>query len=413
MEVGRACARLVDSAGSKSTWKLTDQYLSAGCSDDLGANMRFRWLKAGDIQLAGWSPDTLFDFLGHTGWGTQFVILEDSNTTDSTTSRDTSWFSVSNAQVVLSGPTYITDKTSKLYEADGHLGKWFERYDDGPQWYPATAYEDSMMTRIWPWGVYTVDLRQHKLALGILQRGRLFIEVCSGSECEGDPSPPVASAASGGGEGWELFGAGPWIGWGGTGLPRALRLYDLWGMPDRAVNPFVDVGWFAGEGGRMEDPQSGWQLDWTPQAFPDDGVRAFAFRVSGDRGRPYVFSMAVDPDLGPDGADDVASYDAQRGMVVVADGDRAVGLLLRAGARNALVSAQEYGVGRWAPTIPASAWAAQRDAGIHLRGTPRDVQLVLSAAETTGPAAWLFVAIRGVSPAAIRASADEVLRALR
>jgi len=37
----------------------------------------------------------------------------------------------------------------------------------------------------------------------------------------------------------------------------------------------------------------------------------------------------------------------------------------------------------------------------------------LVAAETTGPAAWWFVVIRGASRAALQATADEVLRALR
>jgi hypothetical protein len=140
----------------------------------------------------------------------------------------------------------------------------------------------------------------------------------------------------------------------------------------------------------------------------------------GGQSLPYtVFTDSVEPPnqcgdlLGPDGANDVASYETDRGLVVVADGDRAIGFLLRAGARNALASVQEYGVGRWAPTIPASAWTAQREAGVHLRGAPRDVQLVLSAAETTGPATWRFVVIRGASPTAVRATADEVLRAVR
>jgi hypothetical protein len=47
-----------------------------------------------------------------------------------------------------------------------------------------------------------------------------------------------------------------------------------------------------------------------------------------------------------------------------------------------------------------------------VRGTPRDVQLVLSAAETTGAGRWVFVVIRGGSRAEVEATADVVLGAL-
>jgi hypothetical protein len=163
----------------------------------------------------------------------------------------------------------------------------------------------------------------------------------------------------------------------------------------------------------VSDAATGWQVGWAPRDLGLADVRAFDFTVAGGGAQPYVFGLAVDPDLGPNGGDDVASYDAGRGLVLVADGSRAVGFLLRGAAGNALRSVQEYGVGRWAPVTLETAWTAQRAAGVQLVGTPRDVQLVLSASETAGAGRWLLVLLRGDSPAAVRGTADAVLRGVR
>jgi hypothetical protein len=412
--LGTACARRAEPTSYVNTLQQADQYLSAGCSE-LGTNKRFRWYTAGDVPLTSWSSDTLFDFLGHTSTGGQIVILKDSNTTTHATTKDTLAFTVSSGQIVPEGPTFITDKQQKAYVAKSagyvYAMQWFERYDDGPQWYEATAYEQDTLKRIWPWGEYTVDLRAHKYT-GVLWRGRLFIEVCS-PDCGGGAAPAALQAAAGGPAGaWGLFGAGPWIGWGSPDLGRTLRLYDLWGMHDRA-SPFTDVGWFTGPGGTVADAETGWQVTWAPRDLEMSEVRAVDLTVTNTRSRAHVFSMAVDPDLGSRGGDDVASYDPQRDLVLVADAEGALGLLLRRGSANALTAVEEYGVGRWAPTISLDAWAAQRSAGVHLRGTPGDVQLVLSAAETSGSATWTFVVLRGTSVEAVRDRADTVLRALR
>jgi hypothetical protein len=97
----------------------------------------------------------------------------------------------------------------------------------------------------------------------------------------------------------------------------------------------------------------------------------------------------------------------------VADGSQAVGFLLRRGGENAIASLQEYGVGRWAPATETAAWSAQPETGVRLVGRPRDVQLVLSAPETMGAGHWVFVLIRGESPARVRATADAVLGVVR
>lgn len=404
-----ACAR-AEAAGYLSTWKVADQYLSAGCSS-LGPSIRYRWQPYAGAPWTAWTPDTLYDFPGHAQTGSRVVVLQTKDLTTQQTANDTLPFAVSSGQVVLNGPTYITDKTSKHYWASsGHSGQWFERYDDGTHWYPATAYDTTAMNRIWPMGEYTVDLRQHKVSGGVLHRGRLLIEICSSPGC--GPAAPITTEATvvaqAGGD-WGLFGVGPWIGWGGSATRNVMRLYDLWGMPDR-VSPFGETAWLDGTGGRFADAETGWEVVWARRDLTLADVQAFEFSVAGVGARPYVFGFAVDPDLGPNPADDVASWDPVRGLLTVADGSRAVGFLLRNAAGNALRSVQEYGVGRFAPTTADYAWAAQRRPGVQLVGTPRDVQLVLSAGETSEAATWLLVAIRGASPQSVRTTADEVIR---
>jgi hypothetical protein len=390
-----------------------DQYLSAACSS-VGPTYRYRWQPYAGAPWTAWTADTLYDFPGHTQAGSRTVTLQVKDTATQQTSTDTLTFAVSSGQVVLNGPTFITDKTSKYYWAsNGHSGQWFERYDDGLQWFPATAYEYVGMTRIWPMGEYTVDLRQHKVSAGVLHRGRLFIEVCSSPGCgPAAPVAPAASVATQVGDDWGLFGAGPWIGWGSSATPNVVRLYDLWGMPDR-VSPFGETAWFDGTSGRFADAETGWEVVWARRDLTLADVRAFEFSVAGAEARAYVFGFAVDPDLGPNAADDVASWDPVRGLLMVADGSRAVGFMLRNAAGNALRSVQEYGVGHFAPTTADYAWAAQRRPGVRLLGTPRDVQLVLSAGEASEPATWLLVAIRGATPESVRTTADEVMRLTR
>jgi hypothetical protein len=167
--------------------------------------------------------------------------------------------------------------------------------------------------------------------------------------------------------------------------------------------------WIDGDGGRFDDFPTGWSVEWIPEEALSTDARSIRFTVSGTAAS-YVFGMALDPDLGPDGSDDVVSWDASRGLVLVVDRHEAVGFLLRDGAgRDAIASVQEYGVGRWAPTVPDAAWAAQRVGGAWLVGSPRDVQLVLSAHPTSGARTWRFIVIRGSSVRAVLATADALL----
>jgi hypothetical protein len=247
---------------------------------------------------------------------------------------------------------------------------------------------------------------------GVRHRGRRHVIVCSVPECEGPNAPPARGAEIEATADWGLFGAGPWLSWGSDDEARVLRFYDLWGNPERE-SAFSDASWIEGPGGQLTDPATGWGLTWTPRDLGLADARGFDFTASGPSGQSYVFGLAVDPDLGPNGGDDVASYDSGRGLVLVADASRAVGFLLRSASGNALRSVQEYGVGRSAPVTGETAWTAQREAGVRLVGTPRDVQLVLSASGTSSSGHWLFALLRGNTSASVRATADAVLRAVR
>lgn len=137
------------------------------------------------------------------------------------------------------------------------------------------------------------------------------------------------------------------------------------------------------------------------------------FDVPPEGGPPLVFGLALDPDLGPDAADDATGYDAGRGLAYVYDGERAIGFLLRdATGADALVSVQQFGLRRHAPSLPREAWAAQREPGVHLLRGVSDVQLVLSAAQRRQAGDWTFVILRAADVATLRSRADAVLAAL-
>jgi hypothetical protein len=244
--LGTACARLAEPTGDHLTWLHADQYVSAGCSQ-LGSNKRFRWYDSADVELTDdWTTDTLFDFEGHFHTGPQLVILKDSNTTTHATSRDTVHFTVYNHQLNFDGESYVTRKGNYLYVAwaddTTHHGYWFERYADGPQWYPATATKQDSLYRTWPAGDYTVDLRQH-LNTGVLHRRRLVVDVCTVPGCSAPPAPPVAlSPGTAAAADWGLFGAGPWLGWGAADLRQHRAVLRPLGHARPGELPFADVG---------------------------------------------------------------------------------------------------------------------------------------------------------------------------
>lgn len=316
---------------------------------------------------------------------------------------------VQSGQVMLDGPTFITDKAAQLYTSNT-TARWFERYNPAWTWYQATATPQPTFTRIWPAGDYTVELRQDTTVSGVLRRGRLHITVCH-DECGEAAAPAIVAAAGATSDvDWELFGGGPWISWGTASAPRGVRFYDLWGAHD--APGFSATSWVDDSAAAEAVPGTAWRVDRVRRDLSLAAARAIDFTVTAPTTATYVFGLAVDPDLGADPADDVGGYDRTRGLTYVTDASGAVGFLLRTGGDDALVSLQEYGVGRWAPRLATEIWAAQRTRGVNLVRQPRDVQLVLSADARTGSATFTVVLLRAANLAALQALADESLTRL-
>ena len=392
------------SSGITHVWQLTDQYLNASCSSR-GPSIAYRWQTEPGGPWSPYSSDTIYDFAGHAATGTRTATLEVRNTATSQSGFHTRNINVVSGTVTLDGPTDILDKQVKVYTSSIN-GQWFERYNPALPWFAATAYYQTSMTRIWPGGNYTVELRQQDSTTNLVKRGRLHITVCNEPGCGPEliTSYPTSSSATTD-ERWSIFGGGPWISWGAVGARQAERFYDLLGAHDGAT-AFANETWVTAAAGDI--PQ---RLNWNELALAVPGAKAF--RLTINNALPSrVFGIALDPDLGANLVDDVSGYDATRGLVYVADADRAVGFMLLSSGQNALASVQQYGVGRWAPTTPAAAWAAQRQQGIHLLPGPRDVQFVLSAGETTGTVTYTLVMLRATNVRELRRLADEAAAAV-
>jgi hypothetical protein len=393
-----------------TTWRTTDQYLKSSCSTR-GPEIRYRWQFTAGGPWTPYSPDTLYDFSGHTGTGPLQVTLGVLNTSTGQTSTSPRTVTVQSGQVGLNGPIYVTDKGTKLYSSN-ISGQWFERYNPDLRWYPATAYYQTSMTRIWPAGDYTVELRQQDSTLSLVRRGRLHITRCHSNPTPCQPLAPPAFAASDPRDtSMGIFGAGPWITWGSSGEPQMTRFYDLAGAHDLA-NPFSD-GSLSTDSGTLRSVIPGRDLSWRHLNLGLPGVRAVTFDLSGfSSNSPLAFGLAVDPDLGTDPAGDQSGFDPALGLVYVSDDTRIVGFLVRSASENALVSVQQYGVGRWSPATPDAAWSAQRAAGARLMAGKRDVQLLLSAAATGTPARYTWVTVSGLTLTDVRAKAEAALVAL-
>ena len=395
-----------------TTWLYTDQVLNAACSTR-GASIQYRWQFDAGGPWTPYSADTLYDyFAGHSAQGTHEVTVEALNTTTQASSSTIYPFSVSASRIVLAGRTYVTDKANNLYTSNYTL-VWREKFDHDTQWWPATSEPRTWMNRIWYAGVYTVDLRQQDSTPSFLRRGRLHITVCnppSSCEPENTPAIPLAPAASSVLDEWGLFGAGPWLSW-GTG--NAVRFYDLIGAHD-VPNRFADIGWLDGPDGQASPTGAGSYLSSTRRPLQTPEARAFDFVIAPpDAGVPFTFGLALDPDLGPNAADDEAGYDASRGMVYVFDGARAVGFLLRdAQGRSALRGVMQYGLARRSPLTAEATSTATRARGISLLTGRSDVQLLLTAPAQPGSVTWTFVLVRGASIGDLRTHADAVLAEL-
>lgn len=401
-----------------STWRFADQYLSTFTSADCssrGPNIRYRWRFDAGGSWTPYTADTLYDFAGHSSAGHHDVTLDVRNTSTGMSSYVTKTVEVGSDALVLSGEIYIPDKSKYVYYArvngdpsQRHLGLWHERYNPALRWYQATGTEQDSMTRIWPAGEYSVELRQSKTVSGVLHRGRLHIEVCSTPDC----IAPLATQGSVQDLALPVFGAGPWLSFDGASEGLVARLYDLWGDHE-AGSPFGDPRWLEHTGGEWASATAGVVIQWRRVLLAEPDVRVFRMTILPERrATPWVFTLAVDPDLGDSPADDRAAYDTDRGMAYVLDNREAFGLLVLDGAVNALVSVQEFGTGRFAPSTDALAWDAQRTRGVLLDGRSRDVQLLASTAERTGQATFTIIFARAKDVMRLRDRADVLLKAL-
>ena len=385
-----------------ATWQITDQYLNAACLAR-GSQYRYRWQVDAGGPWTSFVSDTIYDFPGHSVTGTHQVTVEVQNTSNGQTTPYVRNIVVQTGQILLSGPTDVTDKQSKLYTSS-LSAQWFERYDPALQWFPATDGPQPSMTRIWPGGDYEVELRQQDSTATLVKRGRLHIIVCNVAGCGTAPVSQLAATTSAEDPHWSIFGGGPWLSWGSTSNRQSLRFYDLLGMHDGST-AFTNAAWIDGGSGSITG-----QFTWQPRDLGLASARAFDFVTTRGGGTPaYVFGFAIDPDLGGSPVDDASGYDAGRGMLYITDTDRAIGILLRDATGNTLSSVQQFGVGRWAPTTAWTAWQAQRQSGVHLVAGQRDVQFVLSATEVTGSHTYTFVLIRGPNLAALQQTADAAI----
>jgi hypothetical protein len=412
-----ACARLE----ATTTWRLTDQVLSAGCST-LGSDVQYHWQFEDEGPWTPYSPDTLYSaFAGHSSSGSKTVRLEVRNTTTGLTDVASTQVSVGGDRLFMTGRTLVTVKAANPYRsfrndtlpAHRYGAYWFERFENDAQWNFVWSLEPvDSVSRIWPAGTYTVEFRDQDSTVSRLARGRLHITVCIPlSSCEQLAAPlrapaPAAPAV----EEWGLFGAGPWLSW-GTG--SALRFYDLLGAHD-APSRFTDIAWLEEMGGQASVTGAGSYLSWSRRTLQATDARAFDFTVAApDEGGPFTFGLALDPDLGPNAADDQAGYDIARGMVYVFDGARAVGFLLRdAQGRSALQGVTQYGLARRSPLTPQGTWTATRTRSIRLLPGRSDVQLLLTSPAQAGPVTWTFVLVRGANATDLRARADAALAEL-
>ena len=201
-----ACARFEHT----TTWRLTDQVFSAGCST-LGLDIQYRWQFDAGGPWTPYSSDTLYDYFpGHSAAGPHTVTLEAHSTTSGLSGTTPYAFTVASDRLLMTGRTFVTDKAHNPYRgykndtqpAHRYRAWWFERYEDNPRWWEASGpYPQDSIVRIWPAGEYTVDLREDSSTAGRLNRSRLHVRVCNppSPSCELLAAPlraPVAAPSA-------------------------------------------------------------------------------------------------------------------------------------------------------------------------------------------------------------------------
>jgi hypothetical protein len=383
---------------SENTWQYTDQYLTVGRSAR-GTSIRYSWSSDGGVSWTPETTDTLYDFPGHGSTGNQTVTLKVRDVNTGLSRQVSRAINVSSGTVNITGDTYITVKTSYPYSSN-ITADWFERFNPQiaftritPQGFPTNS-----ISRIWPAGNYTVELRQQDSTPALLKRGRSPITVCTtGGGC----LEPLMASSRVVEENDEVFGAGPVISWGNPASRQAASLYDLMGM--HAGDAFRSRDWRNALSGSAALPFGG-QLTWNRRNLSVAEALAFDFNVSlGTQG--HVFGFAVDPDIGEPG-DDASGFDESLGLAYAMDGQTVYGMMLVSGSAGP-ASVWQYGAGRFAPTNPAAVWQAQRTNGVSLMPGRNDVQFLVSAAPKTGTAAYTVVMLRASSVDELRTRAAQ------
>ena len=383
-----------------STWLWTEQYLDASCADQ-GAALRYSWqFESG----GGWtspSTSTFYDLEGHGTDGTMEVTLRVTDTSTQVYGDTTIVVRVFDDQLTVWGDQAIPVKTTYVYETnDDHAGSWWERYPPSLDWDVDVGNYTDSITRIWPGGEYTVDLRAEDTLSHVLRRGKLAITVCtvtqSCAQKMADGSPAGTNT---------MFGGGPLVAWREGGKPHALQFYQLMGM-HTVRTAFVSREWFELARGSVRNEP--WPGDISWRRTESKGVVAWEFSVNPPAMGEYVFGFALDPDLGDEVADDASGYDSVSGMVYASDAEGAVGFLLRDGGSNALASVEQYGTTRFAPASPQRTWDAVRSPGVNLLNGKSDVQFLLAAGPATGKASYRLLLVEAEDTAELIAKARSI-----
>ena len=165
-----------------TTWKMTDQVFSAGCSTH-GASIQYRWQTEAGGPWTAYSASDTYAFSGHPTAGNKQVTLEVKDLSSGLSATQAYLFVVQNSQLTISGPTYITVKQNYAYSSSTSA-TWYERFPPATSWGiglgPTTSY-----TRTWSAGCYDVQLRADASGGGVLKRGRANVTVAIGSGCGG------------------------------------------------------------------------------------------------------------------------------------------------------------------------------------------------------------------------------------
>lgn len=211
-----------------------------------------------------------------------------------------------------------------------------------------------------------------------------------------------------------MFGGGPWLASGSRLAPIVARFYALEGDHD-VRSAFDSSQWFASDTGAVSAPSLGAVLTFRAISLRRPDARAIRFALAPGSARRLSFGFALDPDIGPNAADDRSGFDAERDLAYVYDGESAVGYLLRDDAANPAIRAvRQYGIGRVPSRLPAASWDALHSTGVDLLPGARDVQLLLvSSILISSDAGVTLITVRAGSVGELQSRADSVIVALR